>query len=73
MPMSEEKFLKALGKKVKALREARGFSQYAFSDISGISRSQIARLEKGDLNCTMATLLTMAHTLEVDPKELLEF
>jgi transcriptional regulator with XRE-family HTH domain len=72
MPMSEEKFLKALGKKVKTLREAKGLSQYAFSDESGISRSQITRLENGELNCTMATLLTLAQTLGVEPKELLE-
>lgn len=71
--MLKEKFLKALGKKVKTLREAKGLSQYAFSDESGISRSQIARLENGDLNCTMGTLLSLAHTLEVEPKELLEF
>jgi len=73
MPMTKEKFLKGLGKKVKTLREAKGLSQYALSDESGISRSQITRLEIGELNCTMATLLTLAQTLEVEPKELLEF
>ena len=72
MPMTKEKFLKALGKKVKTLREAKGLSQYAFSDESGISRSQIARLENGELNCTMSTLLSLAQTLGVEAKELLD-
>lgn len=72
MSMPKEKFLKALGQKIKTLREAKGLSQYAFSDISGISRSQIARLENGELNCTMATLLMLAQTLEIEVKELVD-
>lgn len=72
MPMTKEKLLKALGKKVKALREARGLSQYALSDESGIARSQIVRLENGELNCTIATLLQVAQALEVEVKELVE-
>ena len=72
MPITKEKFLKALGEKIKTLREAKGLSQYAFSDESGISRSQITRLENGKLNCTIATLLTLAQTLEVEVNELLD-
>ena len=72
MPMTKEKFLKALGKKIKTLREAKGLSQYAFSDESGIARSQIVRLENGELNCTIATLLLLAQTLEIEVKELVE-
>ncbi len=72
MPMTKEKLLKALGKKVKALREAKGLSQYALSDESGIARSQIVRLENGELNCTIATLLQVAQALEVEVKELVE-
>ncbi|MGN6646595.1 MAG: helix-turn-helix domain-containing protein [Cytophaga sp.] len=70
--MTKEKLLKALGKKVKALREAKGLSQYALSDESGIARSQIVRLENGELNCTIATLLQVAQALEVEVKELVE-
>jgi len=73
MSITEKKFLKTLGENVKSLREAQGLSQYAFSDESGISRSQIIRLENGELNCTMATLLTIAQTLGVKPKELIDF
>jgi transcriptional regulator with XRE-family HTH domain len=73
MSITEKKFLKTLGENVKSLRKARGLSQYAFSDESGISRSQIIRLENGELNCTMATLLTIAQTLGVEPKELINF
>ena len=73
MSMSEKKFLAAIGKKVKALRKAKGLSQYAFSDESGVSRSQISRLEDGDLNCTMTTLLALAQALDVEPKELINF
>ncbi len=71
MSLTKEIFLKALGKKIKTLREAKGLSQYALSDESGISRSQIVRLENGELNCTLATLLTLAQTLEVEVKELM--
>lgn len=70
MSMTKEKFLRALGIKIKTLREAKGLSQYALSDESGISRSQIVRLENGDLNCTMATLLLLAQTLDVEVKDL---
>ncbi|ABG57792.1 transcriptional regulator [Cytophaga hutchinsonii ATCC 33406] len=72
MSLTKEHFLKTIGKKIKTLREAKGLSQYALSDESGISRSQIVRLENGDLNCTLATLLVLAETLGVEPKDLLD-
>jgi transcriptional regulator with XRE-family HTH domain len=72
MSINKEKFLKALGEKIKTLREAKGLSQYAFSDESGVSRSQIVRLENGELNCTIATLLMIAEALEIEVNELLD-
>ena len=64
-------FLIKLGQRVKVLREERGISQVLLCEMAAISRSQLTRLEKGDLNITMNTLVSLANAFEIDPKELL--
>lgn len=70
---NDPKFLKALGQKVQQMRTEKGFTQQELCDKAEIARSQLTRLEQGDLNITVATLNALANAMGVSPKSLLEF
>lgn len=49
------------------------FTQEELAYESGISLSQIARIETGKINPTLCTLITIANTLKIKAPELLDF
>lgn len=57
--------LKQLGKRVRALREARGLSQESFADRAGIGRSYMSGIERGVRNCSTLHLFKIAKALHV--------
>lgn len=61
-----------LAQSVKARREARGLSQKALADESGVPRPTIAHLESGQANPTLAVVLKVARALGVSTDELIE-
>lgn len=69
----DEKYLKALGNRIKDLRIKRNISVYDLSYESSVSRSQINSIEKGDINTTICTIKAIADALEVSVKDLLDF
>ena len=57
---------------VRQLREQRRLTKAALAARCGLAPSYLSRLESGDYKSpTVATLVTLAHGLEVDPRELL--
>ena len=64
--------LKAIGAKVRELREARKLSQDAFADLAGIDRSYISGIERGVRNFGITHLYTMAKALKAKPQDLLD-
>lgn len=64
--MKDEVFVVAFGKKVKELRKKQGMSQYRLADESDMSRSQIVRIENGEVNTSIASARTLAEVLRVD-------
>lgn len=69
----EEKFLKGFGKRLKELRALKKMTQEDLAYTSGISLSQIARIETGKINPTICTVNMIAKTLKVQTKDLLDF
>jgi transcriptional regulator with XRE-family HTH domain len=69
---SDPKFLKSLGQRVQQLRTEKGLTQQELCDKAEIARSQLTRLEKGDLNITVSTLNALAKAMGVTAKALLE-
>lgn len=57
--------LKALGSKIKAVRESRGLSIRDLAVLAGINKSQIVRIESGQSDPHYTTLLRIARALEV--------
>jgi transcriptional regulator with XRE-family HTH domain len=69
----DEKVLRAFGKNLQLLRKQQDFSQEELAYRSGISLSQIARIETGRVNPTVCTLIVISKTLKIKPTELMNF
>jgi transcriptional regulator with XRE-family HTH domain len=52
-----------LGKRIRKRRMTKGWSQEEFADISGLHRTYIGAVERGEKNLTISTLLTLSKTL----------
>jgi transcriptional regulator with XRE-family HTH domain len=59
-----------LGEKLRELRKMKGFSQEAAAERIGMSTKQLGRLERGEANVTLATLVACAVTYKVEMAEL---
>ena len=69
----DKKYLKAFGKRVKQLREAKGFSKSQLADEANLGRNQILKILQGEINTTISTLKALAEVLGIEPKDLLDF
>lgn len=63
--------LKRLGEAVRAARRARGLSQEALADASGIDRSHMGKIERGERNVTLLNVLRIAAALNGSAADLL--
>jgi transcriptional regulator with XRE-family HTH domain len=68
-----KKARKNLWKQIRKLRISQKISQAQLAFESGLSRQQISYLESGLKNATFDTLLSIAETLDVNLKDLLDF
>ena len=73
MNISEETFIINLGIHIRQLREKKDLSQQGLADDSGITKSQIARIETAKINTSVKTLVKIANALDIEPKELFDF
>ncbi len=67
----DEKLLKAFGKKLKALREAKGLTTREFANIADIAYSQVWTLENGKTDPSLTTLLAICRALDISIEKLL--
>ena len=61
----------ALGKAIFEARSRLGYSQEKLALIAGVDKSYVGRVERGDNNIAVLTLLKIAQALEVSLEELL--
>ena len=64
--------LNALPDRLKAARKARGLSLEAIASLSGVSRSMVSQIERGESSPTIATLWNLTRALNVDFAGLLD-
>lgn len=62
---------RALGAKLRALREQQGLSQAELARRARLSQSNVGRIEEGERSCTVGSLARLAEGLGVDPAVLL--
>jgi transcriptional regulator with XRE-family HTH domain len=55
----------AFGNRLKQLREAKGYTQLDMEIHSGISRTEISRIENGLKNIEFATIVKLAIALDI--------
>ena len=60
-----EKYLKFIGDKISEIRKNKGISQYKLAKQTMMEQSNLARIEKGQTNPTIKTLLKISDSLEV--------
>ncbi|MCB9231270.1 MAG: helix-turn-helix transcriptional regulator [Bacteroidia bacterium] len=65
-------FIKAIGRRIVALRKSQKLSQFDLAVKVGIERSQMGRIERGEINTTVNTLKKVAEGLEIEIGELFE-
>ena len=67
------KFLESFGNRIQALREEKKLSLRQLAQNCEIDYSDIAKIEKGQRNIQMSTILELAKGLNKSPKELFDF
>lgn len=63
--------LVALGDAIRALRVEKNISQEALALQAGIDRSYLGRVERGDNNVAVLTMVRIAHALDLTVAELM--
>ncbi|NVH75945.1 helix-turn-helix transcriptional regulator [Paraburkholderia sp. JPY432] len=69
--MDDAGYLTAIGAVVRARRLKQGLSQEALADLSGIDRSHMGRIERGERNVTFLNIVRIANALDCRPSHLL--
>jgi transcriptional regulator with XRE-family HTH domain len=70
---SDQKALIGFGENLRKLRETRNLTLRQVATNCNIDNSKISKIEQGQINITLTTLLELAKGLNIDPKELLNF
>lgn len=61
------------GQRITSLRKEKGWSQEQLALRSGLARSYLGGVERGQRNIALENIVRLARTLEVRPSVLLDF
>ena len=67
----EKKLITSIGKRIKTLREAKGWSQDELSVEALIPKNQVGRIERAEINTTIISLHKIATALKVGIEDLI--
>lgn len=70
-PCDPKKAIAAFGKRLREVRDSQGLTQESLGDAAHIHSTAIGRLERGEREPRLTTILRLAAGLEVDPGQLL--
>jgi transcriptional regulator with XRE-family HTH domain len=68
-----EEYIKTFGKNLAKLRTDKGLTQQELALNCDIDRTQISRIERGEVNCTISMVYVLANALGVHPSALFSF
>ncbi|WP_158010835.1 helix-turn-helix domain-containing protein [Hymenobacter lapidarius] len=71
--VKNEAGIQAFGAHLQRLREARGWSREVLAQSADVSRMTVYRIEKAQLAASLDVFLSLAHALEISPRELMDF
>lgn len=61
-----------LGKKIRRLRQQRGWSRSVLASSCGVHTTHLGKIERGAANARLSTLLSIAKSLQVTVASLLQ-
>ena len=64
--------LQQFGDRVRTLRKAKGLSQEQLAERTGLHRTYIGGIERGERNVSLINIVRLANALEVSPSDLLQ-
>ncbi|MDA2924507.1 helix-turn-helix domain-containing protein [Acidobacteria bacterium AH-259-L09] len=70
MPLDQQ-ILRKIGQRIREARNERKLSQERLAEMSNLSSTYIGRLERGEKQPSMETLIVLAESLKVSPLDLL--
>jgi len=73
MGNQERSIQQKFGKRVRQLRENKGWSQERFADECGLHRTYVGGIERGERNPTLKNIYAIAKALGVTLKVLVDF
>jgi transcriptional regulator with XRE-family HTH domain len=73
MDISKDIFITNFGVHIRQLREKKNMSQQDLANDCSMSKRQIGRIERGEINTTLGTIINIANALHIEPKDLLNF
>ena len=62
--------LYAFGQRVRHLRAERGWSQEQLAEVAGLHRNYVGGVERGERNCALRTIHSLAVAFGVEPSDL---
>lgn len=68
---SLEQVAKSLGSRIRQLRKKKGWSQDELAAICGLHRSHVGKIERGETNVRLSTLMVIAENLDASVEQLL--
>lgn len=71
--MNQSDFIKRFGMRVEQLRKEKGLSYRTMAQLCDVDYSDISKIEKGQINITLGTVLELSKALGVEVRELFGF
>jgi transcriptional regulator with XRE-family HTH domain len=71
--LRNEKVIKALGKKIRSVRQEKNMSMEELAYSTGIEYSQLSRIELGQVNTSVSHVAAIAETLKISISRLFDF
>jgi transcriptional regulator with XRE-family HTH domain len=68
----ERRFLKRLGKAIKERRTGKGISQEGLAELTGLHRTYVGSVERGERNVSAINIKALADALQCKASELLQ-
>ena len=72
MQRQDKKYLQQVGNNLRKKRDEKGVSQQELADNSDIAKSTIQRIETGEMNPSIITLIKISLALKIELPELLK-
>ncbi|OOG76449.1 helix-turn-helix domain-containing protein [Algoriphagus sp. A40] len=68
----DQEFIEKVGKKIVSIRNRKRITQEELMDRTGLTLSQVGRIERAEVNTSISMIALIAKGLQVKPKELFD-